>query len=185
MNTHPSPALDLFYRMLGFAERSSLHLLAKDDRFFTYRDVVCKPDFVILDAASMDLWILDYKTRMPTGAMTAYEAYQVIVFGMAVRPVIERELCRKLKVRTGVLYANDRRLEVVADPLDIERVNAAIEPARRAFSMRGEASGGKIGGSQLAQYLADPTLSSYPTPDDGRRARGINAHRVLVDLAPN
>lgn len=184
MNTHPNPAFDFFFKALGFEERARLHLISKDDRLFTYRDVVCKPDFVILDAGAMDLWVLDYKTRTPTGAMTAYEAYQVIVFGMAARPVMERELCRKLKVRTGVLYANDRRLEVVADALDIERVNAAIEPARRTFSLRGEATGGKIAGSQLAQYLADPTLRSVVQVDDGRRERGVAAHRVMKSLAP-
>lgn len=184
MNTHPNPAFDFFFKALGFAERASLHLLAKDDRLFTYRDVVCKPDFVILDAGTMELWVLEYKTRAPTGAMTAYEAYQVIVFGMAVRPVLERELCRKLKLRTGVLYANDRRLEVVAEALDVERVNAAIEPAKRTFALRGEAAGGKIGGSQLAQYLADPALRSPQQTDDGRRARGVEAHRVMKSLAP-
>lgn len=182
MTPHQNAALDLLYRMLGFEERGGLHLLAKDDRRFSYRNVVCKPDFVVLDASTMDLWVLEYKTRSPRGAMSAYEAYQVIVYGLAVLPTMERELCRRLRLRTGVLYANDRRLEVVAEPLDVERVNAAIEPAKQIFAQRGEANGTTIAGSQLARYLADPSLTDVP-PDDGRRLLGIEAHRTLKSFA--
>lgn len=184
MNTsaHPHVGLDFCLRALGFADRAPLHVVARDNRYFSYRDVVCKPDFVILDKSTLELWVLDLKTRTPVGGMTAYEAYQVLIYGLAVRPQMERELCRPLGVRTGVLYTNDQRLEVVPDEGDIAHINGSIEPARDTFIRRGEANGRRISGTQLARYMADPSLTTL-FPDDGRRERGIAAHAVISDLA--
>lgn len=183
MNTHPNPAYDFFYRALGFSEREFLHLVAKDDRFFSYRGVVCKPDFVVLDKAHLELWVLDYKTRQPVGGMTLYEASQLMIYGLAVLPQLERELCRKLKLRLGILYANDRRLELVPDERDYRSLEGWIEPARQAYRLRGEDRSGRISADQLVRFICDPALPSIPA-DDGRRARGQAAHAVMKELGP-
>lgn len=184
ITTHQDRGIDFHLKAMGFADREHLQIISHDDRTYFHAGIYAKPDWTVLDTSCATLYVLDYKTRIAhPNQITEYEAYQIGIFGYVTASELARTWNKPLSYIMGVMYANDQRIQVSIDKHDIREFRDGVPAAIAAYRARGVSmQDHRIGASQLARYLADPTLSR-PVHKQAANA-GTQAHASIKRYAP-
>lgn len=187
MNTaNLNPALDLHFKALGFKDRAALVMLSADSEVFEAKGLCAKPDWLIFDKRTRELFVLEYKTReLGKKDPTKYECYQVAATMMVVNRAMRARGFQFSAISGHLVYSDVFRVQVKPSLRDYQSLVDALpvvtEEYRKAGLLRPNRP---LAVTKLVHRMFAPKANLMSDAQRSvLRRRGTVAHDTIATLA--